>query len=239
MESPTSLLAAAALRSSPPPRVPRPRRPRRGVTLAGLIAVLAAALAPAADADTRTLTLVTDGVFGADPAVPAKLKHVAADGSRVFFKTNEVMAASDTDVKVDVYMRAGAGAPMHITDNPVGPDGALEANYADRSSDLTRVVIATKERLAPTDTDTAYDLYERLPDGTLVHLSDDPTGPDANVDVEFDRLSADLRRVYFTTDESLSPTDTDGVADGYMATLLPDRPTTRPRPRPGTPRRRP
>jgi Tol biopolymer transport system component len=566
MESPTSLLAAAALRSSPPPRIPRPRRPRPRRTLAGLIVLIAAAVAaPAADADTRTLTLVTDGTFGADPASPAKLVRVSEDGSRVFFHTAEVMAASDTDMAVDGYMRAGAGAPVHLTDNPlavdkpvntfisaisadgthayfsseenlvatdtdvdtvdayertpagtlvhlsdnkmgadfddvsayvqgvtpdgrhvyfatpepllasdtdaspdvydfgptglvhvtdgpapdaagfaadfvrasddgsrvyfqtrekllpadtddatdvyvrtatgvamltddptgpdadmparfldvtpdgsrvlfetreslaatdtdantdiyerlpngtlahvsenpVAPDGALEANYGGRSidgtrvlfstkeplaasdtdtasdvylrqvggnltqvtdgpgpdanldagtyaissegtrvlfstseplvptdtdttadtylrlpsgalvhlsddptgaddaldafvmtasSDLARVVISTKERLAPTDTDTAYDLYERLPDGKLVHLTDDPTGPDANVDAEFERLSADLRRVYFTTDESLSPADTDGVADGYVATLLPDRPTTRPRP---------
>ena len=84
-----------------------------------------------------------------------------------------------------------------------------------------------------TDTDTAYDIYERLADGKLVHLSDDPTGPDADVDAVFERLSTDLRRVYFSTDESLSAADTDAVADGYVATLVPDAPVT-PRPRPQT-----
>jgi hypothetical protein len=75
MESPTSLLAAAALRSSPPPRVPRPRRPRRRLTVAGLIAVIVAVAAPAADADTR-----------------------------VVFSTSEPLAPTDTDTTADAYL---------------------------------------------------------------------------------------------------------------------------------------
>jgi hypothetical protein len=127
MESPTSLLAAAALHTSEPPRVPRPRRPRRRLAVVGLIAAAVCAVAaPAADAETRNLTLVTDGVFGADPAIPAKLARVSADGSRVFFNTAEVMASTDTDVKVDAYMRSGSGAPVHLTNNPRAPDGPVD-----------------------------------------------------------------------------------------------------------------
>jgi hypothetical protein len=87
MESPTSLLAAAALHTSPPPRVPRPRRPRRlGLALASVVAFLAAA--PAADAETRSLRLISDGPFRTDPAQRADFVAESADGSRVFFQTD-------------------------------------------------------------------------------------------------------------------------------------------------------
>ena len=146
------------------------------------------------------------------------------------FATSEALAPTDTDTTLDGYSRQPSGARPRDR-RPTGADDALEAVVLDASADLTRIVFTTKELLARTDTDTAYDVYERVPDGTLVHLSDDPTGPDANVAVVFERLSTDLRRVYFTTDESLSPADTDAVADAYVATLAPDRPAT-PRPRP-------
>src|SRR5262245_45848804 len=124
MESPTSLLAAAALRSSPPPpRIPRPRRPRRRLTLAGLIAVIVAATAPAADAETRDLRLLSDGPFRTDPALGANFLYESADGSRAFFQTDEPLEGTDTDATLDAYMRTSAGALVHITDNPFAPDG--------------------------------------------------------------------------------------------------------------------
>ena len=172
-----------------------------------------------------TLIHVTDGT-GADGNQDAATYAISGDGTRALFSTSEPLAPTDTDTNADGYLRLPSGALVHVTDDPTGPDDALDVVVVASSSDLERVVMTTKERLAQTDTDTAYDLYERLPDGTLVHLSDDPTGPDANVDAEFERLSADVRRVYFSTDESLSPADTDAVADGYVATLVPDRPAT-------------
>jgi hypothetical protein len=176
------------------------------------------------------LTQVTDGP-GPDGNQNAGTFAVSADATRAVFVTSEALAPTDTDVNADGYLRLPSGALVHVTDDPTGADDALDAAVLDASADLTRIVFTTKEPLARTDTDTAYDIYERVPDGTVVHLSDDPTGPDANVAAVLERLSADMRRVYFTTDESLSPADTDAVADGYVATLVPDRPAT-PRPRP-------
>jgi hypothetical protein len=65
--------------------------------------------------------------------------------------------------------------------------------------------------------------------GALVHLTDNPTGPDADVDPYLRYVSPDGRRVYFTTDESLARADTDAVGDVYVSTLVPTPPVT-PRP---------
>jgi hypothetical protein len=177
-----------------------------------------------------TLVHITDGT-GADQNIDAATYAISTDGTRVLFRTSEPLAPTDTDTTADSYLRLPSGTLVHLTDDPTGPDEALDASVMVASPDLTRVVFGTKERLARTDTDAAYDLYERLPDGKLVHLSDDPTGPDADVDAVFERQSSDLRRVYFSTGESLSAADTDTVTDAYVATLVPDRPAT-PRPRP-------
>jgi Tol biopolymer transport system component len=177
-----------------------------------------------------TITHLSDGP-GADGNMDAGAAALSRDATGLVFMTTERLAPTDTDSALDAYLRRPGGALVHLTDDPTGADDAMDAAFLTGSDDLTRIVFATKERLARTDTDTAYDLYERLPDGALVHLSDDPTGPDADVDAVFERMSADVRRVYFTTDESLSAGDTDLVADGYVATLVPDRPAT-PKPRP-------
>ena len=217
MESPTSLLAAAALHSSPPPRIPRPRRPRRRLTVAGLVAVIVAVAAPAADAETRSLKLVTDGVFGADPAEPATLARVSDDGSRVFFQTKEVMAASDTDTKVDVYMRAATGAPEHLTDNPLAPDGPVDTFLSTISADGSHAFFSSQENLAPTDTDVdTVDAYERTSTGALIHLSDNAMGADFNdVSAYVKHVTPDGRHVYFGTPEPLLASDTDAAGDVY------------------------
>jgi hypothetical protein len=172
---------------------------------------------------------VTDGP-GPDRNMDAGTYAVSSDATRVLFSTSEPLLPADTDTTADAYLHLPGGALVLVSDDPTGGDDELAVAVMVASSDLSRIVLATTERMAGTDTDTAYDLNERLPDGKLIHLSDDPTGPDANLDAEFVRLSTDLRRVYFTTDESLSPADTDAVADGYVATLAPDRPATTPRP---------
>lgn len=63
------------------------------------------------------------------------------------------------------------------------------------------------------DTDDELDVYRRTPAGELVHVCDDPTGPDANVPAIFRRATDD--RVFFETAESLADTDSDNADDVY------------------------
>jgi hypothetical protein len=174
-------------------------------------------------AATGTLIHVSDGATGADGNVDAEFADASGDGSYVLFWTRELLAATDTDTAIDLYERTESGALVHVSDDPTGPDDALHASAAAISRDGTRVVFATEERLAATDTDTVVDSYERGPEG-LRHLTDDPTGPDAELDAVVEGWTRDFSRLFFTTEESLAPADTDAAQDVYASALVPDPP---------------
>jgi hypothetical protein len=216
MESPTSLIAAAALDTSPPPRVPRPHRPRRRLTLAALVAIVVAVAAPAADAETRNLKLLSDGPFATDPALPAGFLYESPDGTRVFFQTDEALAGTDTDATLDAYMRTSAGAQVHITDNPFAADGPVDAYLTYIAADGTRAFFDTNEKLAGTDTDdVAFDAYERTAAGALVHHSDSPAADADMAAAYFAGVTPDGRHAYFESNEKLAATDTDNGEDIY------------------------
>ena len=183
---------------------------------------------------TGALIHVSDGATGADGNVPAYFSGASGDGSHVF-RTDERLAATDTDTAPDVYERTATGALVHVSDDPTGPDDALTAENEWISRGGTRVGFETKESLAPTDTDTAIDVYELGPGG-LRHLTDDPTGADADLDAITEEWTSDFGRLYFLTKESLSPADTDGADDAYVSTLVPDPPAPPPSGSPAGPR---
>jgi hypothetical protein len=154
---------------------------------------------------------------GADAEAQAAFEGASADGLRVFFVTDEGLTASDTDTAGDLYARNADGSLTHVSDDPTGADAEEAADFRGASTDGTRVFFDTDEGLADTDTDTTADLYARNADGTLTHLSDNPTGPDIAQSASFDASSADGTRVFFETPESLAATDTDATYDLYVA----------------------
>ncbi len=175
------------------------------------------------------LVHVSDNPAGPDTNVSASYNGMSSDGTRVLFATPEKMAATDTDATDDVYELLPGGALFHVTDDLLGPDDAIEAGGLANSDDATRIFFTTRERLAPTDTDDAWDTYERWPGGVR-HVTDGPTGPDAALDAYLQHVSPDGRRAYFTTEERLSPADTDAVNDVYVSTVVaaPAPPSTPP-----------
>ena len=192
----------------------------------------------AVDVYVRTaagLTHVSDAPSAADGDVDAVFADASGDGSRVLFWTDERLAATDTDAVQDVYERAPGGGLVHVSDDPTGPDDELAASDGAISRDGTRVVFGTGESLAATDADGAYDAYELGPAG-LRHLTDDPTGPDAELDVAIQGSTRDLSRVYFGTEERLSAADTDAAQDVYVSALVPDPPAPPPSGSPAGPR---
>ncbi len=162
-----------------------------------------------------SLDLLTDGPAGPDAELPAIFESLSADGSRTIFRTSESLAATDTDNSDDDYARNANGSLTHLSDNPTGPDAELGVGQATVSADGTRVIFSTNESLAATDTDTAQDVYARNSDGSLDHLSDDPTGPDAESSAFFTNMSKDGSKVFFTTDESLDAGDINSGFDVY------------------------
>src|SRR5215211_5151645 len=100
-------------------------------------------------------------------------------------------------------MRSGAGGPVHLTDNPLAPDGPADTFLSFISADGTHVYFSSEEKLAPNDGDAgSVDAYERTPTGALVHLSDNAQGADSDgVSAYVQGVTPDGRHAYFWTIE--------------------------------------
>ena len=166
----------------------------------------------------QTTTLVSAGTSGADGA---RLLAVSRDGARAFFTTHARLTPADVDVALDLYQAAGGG----VTLVSAGP-GALAVNQdvvddVRISSNGSRVVFATAERLVVADTDSSVDLYERA-GGVTTLVSAAPGRGNGQNDACARfwgcaglAVSADGTRVVFETADALSPTDTDSAVDVY------------------------
>ena len=175
-----------------------------------------------ADTDSRndvyersagTAKLVSTGPAGGNGAFDPTYRGASADGTRVFFTTDESLVLADTDTTTDIYERAGgattlvsAGTNQQVFFNAVSADG-------------TRVIFSAVDQLVPEDTDNTYDLYERS-GGTNTRLTTGPNGGNEPgvTNMTYRSVSADATHVYFTTSEHLVPADGDSSIDIYERT---------------------
>ncbi|HEU0336775.1 MAG TPA: hypothetical protein VFR43_09490 [Gaiellaceae bacterium] len=148
----------------------------------------------------------TSLVSGGSLELAAFFRGVSADGSAVFFETDEALVAGDTDAGVDVYRRTAGGLALVS-----GPDEA-PAWFDAASADGSRVLFETDAQLVPGDTDAATDVY-RFAGGAFELV----TGGAADVPAFFRAASADAGRVVFETSEQLAAADDDAVTDVYRA----------------------
>jgi hypothetical protein len=152
-----------------------------------------------------TTTLVsTDTAGTANGANVALFVRASSDGSKVFFQTDEQLAATDTDSSSDIYERSG-GMTTQVSTNTAGTaNGAFAPNFRGISSDGSAVIFETNEQLAASDHDSAQDTYARS--GGATRLVDATGSTSAN----FAGVSGDGSKVFFTTVGSLDPGDGDG-----------------------------
>ncbi|GER99297.1 hypothetical protein Acor_13610 [Acrocarpospora corrugata] len=101
----------------------------------------------------RAITLVSLGVSD----IPATFVGASADGSRVWFRTDEAIPGTgDTDLTRDIY-EATAGRVRLITPGTAN----LDAHFVAASAVGARVWFRTREALPGTgDTDQSHDIYE-------------------------------------------------------------------------------
>jgi hypothetical protein len=158
-------------------------------------------------------TLVSTGPTGGNGAQSAFFDGASDDGARVFFHTNEKLVAGDTDSQADVYQRA-AGTTTLLSTGPAGGNGLFPALFDGSSADGTHVFFDTDETLAPGDSDTSQDVYERF-GATTTLMSTGPGGGNGAAPAYFDAVSRDGARVLLSTDEALIGTDTDAQFDVY------------------------
>jgi hypothetical protein len=158
-------------------------------------------------------TLVSTGPTGGNGPFFVAFGGVSADGTRVFFETDEKLVAADTDAFYDVYQRAG-GTTTLISTGPAGGNGNFDAGYRDVSADGTHAFFQTQEQLVTADTDAQSDVYRGL-SGTTTLLSTGPAGGNGALPAAFEGASADGTRVFLSTSEALTAGDTDTRRDIY------------------------
>jgi hypothetical protein len=172
---------------------------------------------------------LSTGPTGGNDAYPASNQGASADGGEVFFSTQEPLVSADRDRAVDLYARNTAtGATTLLSPAGTCPEGAApgacDPSFRGASSDGSRVFFTTGERLSAEDTDSAADLYV-WEEGAVSLVSTSPTATGGETAAAFAGASANGERVFFETEESLVPADTDPTSDIYMRDLE-DRQTT-------------
>ena len=70
---------------------------------------------------------VSTGPAGGNGSIPACYRGSSADGTRVFFTTDEQLVTADTDSSGDVYERSG-GTTTLVSTGPAGGNGAFDAD---------------------------------------------------------------------------------------------------------------
>jgi Tol biopolymer transport system component len=177
---------------------------------------------------TREVSL---GPTGGNDAYAAQFEGASADGTRVFFSTEERLVPADTDRSSDVYMRNLTTATTTLVTQggsecaPGCGNGAFVATFADTDESGSKVFFETKEKLVAGDTDSSSDLYVRdlqSEETELVSVGEAACLPgcgNGEFDVSRRGISADGSHAYFTTAESLSPADGDSALDVYSRDL--------------------
>ncbi|HET8863550.1 MAG TPA: hypothetical protein VFM94_09910 [Solirubrobacterales bacterium] len=155
---------------------------------------------------------------------------ISADGSHVFFETNERISAGDGDEAQDVYDWSGGLASL-VSTGPAGGDGTANALFAGSSADGADVFLATGEQLVVADTDSAQDIYVRH-DGSSTELvsAGDPSCAasscgNGSTPALLQWIAADGSLAVLSTAEPLSGEDDDAKADVYSR-HLPGGPTS-------------
>ncbi len=169
------------------------------------------------------------------PAPPHELdctpanSGISADGSHVFFETNERISAGDGDDAQDVYDWSGGIASL-VSTGPAGGDGTANALFEGSSADGSEVFFATGEKLLAADTDSVQDIYVRR-DGSSTELvsAGDPSCAvsscgNGSSPALLQWISADGSIAVLGTAEPLTAEDGDAKADVYSR-ALPGGPT--------------
>ena len=164
-----------------------------------------------------SVTLVTPGANNIQGATHAYFAGASADGTRVFLRTEESIAAPDSDGVQDIFVKE-AGVVTLLSTGPAGGNAAFDAHFAGASQDGTRVLIQTAEALVGADTDSNADVYERYGGATSL-LTSGTTGGNGAYDAVFRGVSPDGKRVFFRTAEALVSADTDMTPDVYSANV--------------------
>jgi len=165
----------------------------------------------ARDLEGEVTSLVSAGSCagcGNGGAVPI-FNGSSADGTRVFFSSEEQLVETDEDSATDVYARdLPAGPTTLISDG----DEDVTASFAAASADGSHVFFTSAESLLGEDVDSANDIYEWTA-GTLDLITSAPCG--SLCGANFEAVSVNSTQVVFSTAAPLAAEDEDTNVDIY------------------------
>jgi hypothetical protein len=162
-----------------------------------------------------TTTLLSTGPSGGNgPANDAFFDAISADGTRVFFDTDESLVSTDTDSGFDVYERSGSTTAL-VSVGSAGQNGSSDVIFDGISRDGAHVYFETADQFGAGDSDTETDIYDRS-GGTTSLVTTGPTAGGAGGALPvFGGSSADGAHAFFETDEKLTSGDSDSQYDVY------------------------
>jgi hypothetical protein len=150
---------------------------------------------------------------GNSGAVPV-FRGSSAGGSRVFFVTDEAIAAGDGDTATDVYARDLPSGPTVLVS--AGTALNVTAGFAAASADGATAFFTTTESLTGADTNNATDVY-RWTGGSPALVTSGTCTQGTGCGSTFNTATGDGGSIMFTTTEKLGAGDTDTSADIYSA----------------------
>jgi Tol biopolymer transport system component len=175
---------------------------------------------------------VSIGPTGGNDSYPAQFEAANADGTEVFFSTEERLVAADTDRQEDLYMRdltSGTTTLVSVGEAACQPscgNGSFPITFAGINETGTEAFFTTQERLVGADTDDSIDLYMRNLVGgttTLVSTGEAACRPgcgNGEFDVSPRGISDNGAYAYFTTAEPLASADGDTALDIYAHSVI-------------------
>ena len=143
----------------------------------------------------------------------ASYLDASADGTHVFFETQESLVVEDTDGggtaigPFDIYERTGATTTL-VSSSALNPNQQFDAQFGDVSEDGARVLFRTQEQLTGDDTDGGFDVFERS-GGQTTRMSQGSLNSNTGAHAAFLGMTPDGAHVFFDTPEQLEPEDTD------------------------------
>lgn len=164
------------------------------------------------------------GCGNASSAVSAVSGGVVADGTIVFFASEERLSNDDEDDFADVYARdLEAGTTTLASDGATAcqgsgcGDGPVPAFFQGASADGTRAFFTTAEPLIAGDADSLGDLYERDLEGGETRIVSTPGSCPAELNCTpvYGGIATDGSHVFFETNERIAAEDTDSKQDVY------------------------
>jgi hypothetical protein len=175
---------------------------------------------------THLLSVATDscsGTCGNSEAADANFVAASADGSVVFFATNEPLDEADSDTAFDLYAYdLSTGKTKLVSSAAPGctgscGNGSAPSFYGGSSEDGSIVYFTTTESLAPGDGDQFEDIYRRelAPAGVTSLVTPSGACPSLDCDALFRGTTPNGGSVFFHTTQPIDPADGDEESDLY------------------------